>query len=159
MIRHLRPVPACFLLSVFIVGFTLSPMAEAFDKDPPAAYDKSDGGQAAQHDIVQGPHVEGHIAFLHAELGITPEQEPLWAPVAAAMREDVREMQDAENRVGQQNPDAGTAVRYLENMAVFSHLRAKGEDRFLAALRPLYDHFSRAQKQAADELFMQHRPD
>lgn len=35
-------------------------------------------------------HVEGRIAFLHAELAITEAQEPLWASLADALRARTR---------------------------------------------------------------------
>ena len=108
---------------------------------------------ANTHDLVQGAHVEGHIAFLRAELGITSAQESLWMPVAGAMREDVRNTQEAETRVSQrQRPD--NAIEYLENRSFFAALRAQGEARFLAAFRPLYSTLSSQQKQVADELLM-----
>ena len=134
---------------------------------PLAAHDAGDQAQASSEDghnkhhpnnLIQGPHVEGHIAFLHAELRIMPAQESLWAPVAAAMREDVKNMDEAESHAaGQGRPE--TAIQYLEKRAAFANLRAQGEDRFLKAFRPFYDTLSDDQKRMADELLMPHAPD
>ena len=74
--------------------------------------------------------VEGHIAFLHAELGITPEQEQLWSDVAAAMRQDVKDMECAEERVARHQSDHETAIHYLKNREMFANLRAQGERPF-----------------------------
>lgn len=113
---------------------------------------------ASTHDIVQGSHVEGHIAFLRAELGITSEQEPLWTPVAVAMREDVKKLQEAERKVSQK-PAPSDAIEYLENRVNFANLRAEGEVRFLNAFRPLYNSLSPQQKQIADDLLIPNQPD
>ncbi len=134
-----------FLFAVFAGCLIAAPMA--------ARAAASDEHKQHRHDIVQGPHVEGHIAFMHAELGITPEQETLWAHVAAAMRQDVKNLEDAEARTSEES-NSGGAVSYLENRAMFAKLRAQGEDRFLKAFRPLYDNLSDEQKAKADELLM-----
>jgi len=108
---------------------------------------------ASSHDLVQGSHVEGHIAFLRTELGITSAQESLWAPVAAAMREDVRNLQEAGNKARQERMP-NNAIEYLENRVTFANLRAQGEARFLTAFRPLYGSLSTQQKLAADDLLI-----
>jgi hypothetical protein len=105
---------------------------------------------------ILGPHVEGHIAFLKAELGITDAQAPLWDKVAAAMREDVAEMTAAMPQADGQAPQ--TAVAYLETRARLTALRAEGEARFLAAFRPLYEALSADQRKTADELLTHRRP-
>lgn len=48
-------------------------------------------------------------------------------------------------------------LQHLEERADFTALRAKGEQRFLEAFRPLYERLSDAQKQAADDLLGQRR--
>ncbi len=40
-----------------------------------------------------GQHIDGRIAFLKAELKITPEQEKLWNAYAEAMRQESASMQ------------------------------------------------------------------
>jgi hypothetical protein len=99
--------------------------------------------------FVQASHIEGHIAFLKAELKIAPAQEALFEKVAAAMREDV-----ADFRKMREQPAAAprTAVDALEQRARLADLRGKAENRFLAAFRPLYDSLSPDQKQTADGL-------
>jgi hypothetical protein len=141
-------------MAALITGFAfVCPLnAVAADRGSPRAYDQSDATPGSRK--VPGQHVEGHIAFLHAELKITPTQEQLWAAVADAMREDVKEMQDGERQVSRQTQGSETAIQYLKNRAMFANLRAQGEARFLAALQPLYEDFSMQQKQTADELLI-----
>lgn len=97
-------------------------------------------------------HIEGHIAFLKTELKITPAQEALFAKVADAMREDVKEFGQARQQAVANFHMPPTAVQILEMRANLATLRAKTEDRFLAAFRPLYQSLSADQKQVADEM-------
>jgi hypothetical protein len=101
-------------------------------------------------------HIEGRIAFLKAELKITPAQEAQFEKVAQAMRQNSQERRQA---FGQARPDRNappSALQRLEMQARFSALRAQSADRFLAAFRPLYDSFSPEQKKTADELMAPH---
>ncbi|MGB9152378.1 MAG: Spy/CpxP family protein refolding chaperone [Alphaproteobacteria bacterium] len=151
--------PNILLVTACIISFAIAqpPLALAADAITRSAHNEGDVA-ANSHDLVQGAHVEGHIAFLRAELGITSAQEPLWAPVAEAMREDVRNLQEAESKASQkQAPD--DAVEYLENRVLFANLRAQGEARFLTAFRPLYGSLSQQQKQVADGLLIPSRPE
>ena len=103
-------------------------------------------------------HVEGHIAFLRTELGITDAQAPLWDKVATAMREDVARMTSAlaQDSTNLQAPE--TALAHLERRAKLAALRADGEARFLAAFRPLYEALSADQRKIADELLTDGHP-
>ena len=47
-----------------------------------------------------------------------------------------------------------SAIDSLAERAEFADLKAKGEDSFLAAFKPLYDGFSDQQKKTADDLFV-----
>jgi len=151
--------PRLLLIFISMIGFAsvYPQLVSAADVTVQSAHEEGDV-DANSHDLVQGSHVEGHIAFLVAELRITAAQEQLWTPVAEAMREDVRELQEAESRVSKkQGPN--NAVEYLENRATFAALRAQGETRFLAAFRPLYASLSRQQKQVADSLLIPGSPE
>lgn len=139
---------ACFL------SLTTSFPTPTFAADQATQIAKKNGDVgASQRDLVQGTHVEGHIAFLRAELAITPGQEALWEPVAAAMREDVTTLQTADAKAAQMH-EPQNAVDYLQNRVVFANLRAQGEERFLNAFRALYGVLSPQQKQVADGLFI-----
>lgn len=154
-LQTLRPL----LIVTCTIAFSLTwiSVASATTRATQAA--RSEGDVTARsHDLIQGSHVEGHIAFLKAELGITAAQESLWTPVAAAMREDVKNIDEAEYKVSQkQRPD--NAIDYLENRVMFANLRAQGEARFLTAFKPLYNDLSQQQKQMADELLIPNAPE
>jgi len=100
-------------------------------------------------------HVEGHIAFLKAELKITPEQESLFATVAAAIRTDVQDLETSHQQMIAAAPAQPTAVQLLERRTNLARLRVGAEERFLNAFRPLYASLSPDQKQTADELIAQ----
>jgi protein CpxP len=97
-------------------------------------------------------HVEGRIAYLKAELHITPTQEPQWQKVADVIRQNAQQMRrDFEQR--RANPSAApNAVSRLEMRARFSAERSQATERLLAAFRPLYDTMSPEQKVAADHM-------
>lgn len=148
MTRHKVMIPALLLAAALVGGVPPLPepsaVAQAAQVDPPR-----------EHHFVR--YIEGHIAFLKAELHIQPDQEAAWSKVADAMRADVQEF----DQFRQQHPtDTATkpsALQHLEERAAHAALRAKGEQRFLDAFRPLYGQLSDAQKQAADELLGQRR--
>jgi hypothetical protein len=50
------------------------------------------GGQATQMCTMMTGHVEGRLAYLKAELKITPAQETLWTPFADAVRANAQTM-------------------------------------------------------------------
>jgi hypothetical protein len=103
-------------------------------------------------------HIEGRIAFLKAELAITPQQQAQWDKLAQVMRDNAKEL-DA--NFDQMRAQAGTetrnAVQRLEARGRFAALKAQQSTRFLAAFRPLYDSLSDQQKKTADELMAPHR--
>jgi hypothetical protein len=101
-----------------------------------------------------GAHIEGHIAFLKAELRITPAQEALFAKVADAMRADVADITAQRAKWDGRPP---TAVQELEARAGFAAERAKSEERFLGVFRPLYEALSAEQKLTADDLMARGR--
>ncbi len=97
-------------------------------------------------------HIEGHIAFLKAELNITPDQEAPWNTVAAVMRADATDFDRLRSQYLAMIQTPPTALRHLEERAAYTALQATCEQRFLDAFRPLYQKLSDAQKKTADEL-------
>jgi hypothetical protein len=136
----------------------IAPFAVAFAADEPEKVTSGSGpasqGPVGDNDLMQNraSHIAGHIAFLKAELMITPAQEAAWDKVADAMRQDVEEYNAAVGRIppSQTPPDA---LASLSQRAEFADLRARGERRFLSVFTPLYNSLSPQQKAAADDLF------
>ena len=117
---------------------------------PPAASHEGEAvnvdGDTASAELAAGLKAEELVL-----LSNVPGQEALWNKVAEVMRADTAEI----DQFRRQHPEPSTkptALQHLEERAAFTALRAKGEQRFLDAFRPLYDQLSDAQKQAANEL-------
>jgi hypothetical protein len=112
---------------------------------------------ARGHEQQLGEHIEGHIAFLKAELDITPAEETLWSAVAAVMRTDASDFERLKAKYPVLIQARETAPQHLEERVALAALRAKSEQCFLDAFRPLYQTLSDAQKKTADDLLGQKR--
>lgn len=105
----------------------------------------------------QGPPISmtaGRIAFLKAEIGITPAQEALWTPLAAVMRQNAADREhlfkDFHAVYKGKNVNAVERLEFREKEAT---VHAQGLTRFLGAFKPLYAGLSPQQKHVADVLF------
>ena len=113
--------------------------------------------------MMPGQFVDGRIAFLKAQLKITPAQEGQWQKVEAAMRENAKALDQAIATARQKSGDRN-AVERLEMRDQFAKVRAENSDRILAAFKPLYDSLSQDQQKMADQLIgaagrhWRHRP-
>lgn len=96
-------------------------------------------------------HVEGRIAFLHAELAITEAQEPLWTPLADALR------QNAAGMAGAAPTDHGhvssSVVGRLLDRQQALETQLAGLRAVNAALKPLAEVLTEDQRGKLDELF------
>jgi vacuolar-type H+-ATPase subunit H len=102
-----------------------------------------------------GEFVAGRIAFVKAELNITPAQEGQWQQVAAAMRENANALDQA-IAAARQHRGTMDAVERLTLREQFAKVRADNDARLLAAFKPLYDSLSPQQKEMAAMLFAGH---
>ena len=145
--------PAC-AFAVFLAVMPVTIVAHAAGEPENVTSDSGPGsaGEESQRMQNRSNHIAGHIAFLKAELAITPAQEAAWAKVADAMRDDVQEYEAATHALPQ-SQTMPSAIDSLSERSQFADLRAKGERRFLDVFRPLYATMSPNQKQAADDLF------
>jgi periplasmic protein CpxP/Spy len=96
--------------------------------------------------------IAARIKYLHERLRITPAQEPLWAKVAEAMREDAKA---AEPLIKQrlQSAEHGTAVDALNSYEKLGEVQLDGLKKFIDAFSSLYSSLSPQQKKIADTLF------
>jgi protein CpxP len=113
--------------------------------------------RAGEH-LLPGQMVDGRIAFLKAELKITPAQEAQWQPVADALRENAAAF-DRAIAAAHQGRGAGDAVQQLGRREEFAKLRADNAARFLSAFKPLYASLSPEQQQMATRLVATHHHD
>jgi len=110
---------------------------------------RAGGGMA----MMAGQHVEGRIAFLKAELGVTDAQLPQWNAFAEAMREGAKSMRT----VMAANMAAGmpaTAPARSDAMIAMMTSRLDAMKATSAAGKALYAVFTDEQKKTADELLM-----
>jgi hypothetical protein len=99
-------------------------------------------------------YLDGRLAFLKAELKITPEQEQVWNDYVAAvranadtMKEHCEDMKEAKGENKQSPLPERLELRTKMMEARLEALRAKSK-----VLKPLYDALSDDQKKTADEI-------
>lgn len=102
-------------------------------------------------------HMDGRVAFLKAELKITPAQQAAFDNYVRVMRQNAEEMQAASQSrraqpAGNTQRKPTTALEQLERRAEMSKLAAAQTQRSLDAFKPLYAALSDEQKRTADEL-------
>lgn len=96
-------------------------------------------------------HVEGRIAFLHAELAITTEQEAAWSAFADALRKNAAALKTATNGEHGHDPESGVVGALI----VKQHQLERQLDGLVAinaALAPLAAMLSEGQRGMLDEL-------
>lgn len=112
------------------------------------------GGSGPSMCSAMAGHIEGRLAFVKAELKITPAQEPLWNTYAAAARDSANTMLARCTTMVSQRGNASVSLpdRLDQNeqlmTAQVNALRAVN-----AALKPFYAAWSDSQKKSADQLF------
>jgi LTXXQ motif family protein len=103
--------------------------------------------------MMSGQHVEGRIAYLKTELGITEAQLPQWNAFADAMREGAKSMQVAmAANMGSGMPTAAPARS--DAMIAMMTARLETMKKTSEAGKALYAVLTDAQKKSADDLMM-----
>ena len=99
----------------------------AASREPRAAPAAPPAAATAAAPTARASHIEGRIAYLKAELKITPAQEAQWDKVAQAMRQNATERRQGFEQV-QQRPHhaAQRAAAAREPGAVLGDARAAG---------------------------------
>ncbi len=115
-------------------------------------------GMGAMAQMMAPEHIEGRIAFLKAELKITPEQEPLWNAFAEVLRANARGMMDgmmqAQGAMGRGGGAAATPLQRVEVGERSLASRLESVRKLKAVLIPLYQSLEGAQKTIADKLLV-----
>jgi protein CpxP len=144
-----------FLAAALLTGVAAAGLTPALAQTAPGPANTGPTQSEARHQhaerMLPGRLVDGHIAFLKAELKITPAQETQWQQVAAAMRDNASSLDQAIT-TARQNRGAMNAVQRLETREQFAKLRADNDARLLEAFKPLYASLSPEQQQMANEL-------
>lgn len=98
--------------------------------------------------------VDQRIKALQSQLGITPEQTPLWTAFGQAMRDNATSTEE----LFQQRASTAETMSAIDNMHSYATLaRTYADDtaKLSTAFDSLYASLSPTQKQAADTLFRQ----
>src|ERR1700756_2296378 len=151
MIRLRTP----FFAAALVTGVAAVGLVPALAQTAPGPANSTAAPNQERHHAMErrmpGQFVEGRIAFMKAELKITPAQETQWQPVAAAMSENAKTL-DQTITTARQKRDTMDAVERLELREQFAKLRADNDARLLAAFKPLYANLSSEQQQIANQL-------
>jgi hypothetical protein len=111
------------------------------------------GAGGGEMRMMPSEHVEGRIAFLKAELGITEAQLPQWEAFADALRGSAKTMRTAMMGTMQAGMPT-TAPAKIDTMVAMMTVRLDALKMTAAAEKSLYTVLTDAQKKTADELMM-----
>lgn len=101
-----------------------------------------------------GGYIEGRIAFLKTELGITSNQEQAWRSFADAMRNSAQSMQAMHNQMMSGDGVPETLPERMQWHETFMAARLEQLKSLREAMGPLYNELTPDQKQKADSLMM-----
>ena len=127
-----------------VLAQSAKPPTQAPSAPAPGAGKAAPGGAAAG--------IEQSVKELHAQLKITPAEEPQWEPFAQAMRDNARDMDQALTQHGQQSSSMN-AVQDMEWQEKMAEAEVKHLQKLIPAFQNLYASLSAEQKRRADEIF------
>jgi periplasmic protein CpxP/Spy len=117
------------------------------------------GQQHQHHRFDFTARAEARIAYVKAELKITPAQETAFDTYAQAIRDNATSMQksfqDMRGQHGQHAQNV-SAIDRVEQRAKLAQMHDQQEQQYLAAFRPLYASLNPDQKKVADDLATPH---
>lgn len=99
---------------------------------------------------------EARIAYIKAELKITPAQQSAFDSYAQAIRDNAAAMQKSFQDMRDHRDQNMNAIDRVEQRAKMAQQRDEQEQKYLAAFRPLYASLSPDQKKVADDLATPH---
>ncbi len=150
---RLAPVAVAALLSLPAAAWAQSSQSPATQAaTPPPA--------AAASPMVNHPvpgknaeeRVENRIKELHAQLRITPAEEPQWNQFAEVMRDNARAMDQA-FRERAQGFESMNAVQNMQSYEKLAQAHAQDLEKLVPAFQNLYGTMPDQQKQLADQVF------
>lgn len=143
-------LPALALVAALAGTAGLSTLPALAQTAAPQAQDQARDHREHHRDFSAARHIDGRIAYLKAELKITPQQEPQFNAFAEVMRNNARD-EDAQMRQAgaNQRPNAVDALKQAQQMA---EMQSNGLKRLVPAFQALYDSLSDPQKKTADQV-------
>jgi protein CpxP len=142
------------LLALPTAGFAAS-STPASTKPREAAPATAQSSPLAGHPVVGKSvqeRVERRIQQLHAQLRITPAEQPQWDKFAQVMRENAREMDQAFLQRAAQFHSMN-AVQNMESYEKIAETRAQLLQKLVVSFQELYNALPDQQKQLADQTF------
>ena len=146
-----------FLAAALLTSAAAVGLSPALAQNPPAPA-TSEAVQSPMHHharMLPSQLVDGRIAFLKAELKITPAQETQWQQVATAMQQNATALDGVIGNARQQSGSMD-AVQRLALREQFAKIHADNDARLLTAFKPLYASLSPEQQQMANMLVAAH---
>lgn len=151
-------IRSTYLASAAIVGLLAMPVTALAQSAQPAASPPPPA--AASSPMASNPvpgktmaeRVEAHIKQLHAQLHITPAEQPQWNQFAAVMRDNARDMDQAFMQRARQYPTM-TAVQNMQSYEQIAEAHADHLQKLVPAFQNLYNVMLPAQKQLTDQVF------
>jgi hypothetical protein len=137
-----------------VVGVTGSAWAQP---RPAAGADHGQRADRGDRDHARPNRIEGRIAFLKAELKITPAQEGQWNAVADAMRKSATQRQQLGEEMRNRGDKPVTAVDRLNFRQRMTEAEAANAKTFATTFAALYTSLDDAQKKQADDLLSPRR--
>jgi protein CpxP len=151
--NHLTSVVVAALLvlpGAALAQSAQSPAAQPTTPPPAGATSPMAGHPVAGKNAEE--RVERRIKELHAQLRITPAEEPQWNQFAEVMRQNARDMDQAFMQRAQQFPTMN-AVQNMQSYEQLAEEHAKRVQRLIPAFENLYNAMPEQQKQLADQVF------
>jgi HPt (histidine-containing phosphotransfer) domain-containing protein len=151
-----KPALPALALAAALAGTAGLSALPALAQTAPQAQDQAREHQGHHRAFSAARHIDGRIAYMKAELKVTPAQEPQFDRVAQAMRENATAKDQAMQKLRGDRDQPKNAVERLELRQQLAAERAQDSQRFLDAFKPLYASLSDDQKKAADEMLTRH---
>lgn len=125
-------------------GVTVTPPGPAAASSPMSSHSVP-GATAEQR-------VEQHIRELHAQLRITPAEQPQWDQFAKVMRENARQM-DQEFTTRRDQFSTMNALQNMQSYERIAEAHAQHLQQLVPAFENLYNAMPESQKQLTDQVF------
>ena len=150
----MKPFRSTYLASAAVAALLALPAAalaqSAQPATPPAAASPMTSQPAAGNTAEQ--LVEAHIAQMHAQLRITPAEQPQWDQFAAVMRDNARDMDQVFMQRSQQYPTMN-ALQNMQSYEQVAEAHAQHVQKLVPAFENLYNAMPEQQKKLTDQVF------
>jgi protein CpxP len=144
--NRLTPLALAALLSAPVAAFAQSQVSAPAPSSTAPTQASTAAGQSAQE------RVEQRIRQLHAELKITPAEEPQWNRFAATMRANAADMDRAFSERARQFGSM-TAVQNMQSYVRLAEDHARRLQKLAPVFADLYNSMPQSQQRVADEVF------